>query len=229
MKIKDKYIAALKSLDDYATVSEWAEKFSIMFPDDFQRAEKQALNQAKPSTGLREIAARMSALLSDAKKPVEITIDHSERPRRVKYISTAEASENNERELSDDLEPLRRQDIINNAKQSLDVVDVYRMGELENIQRAFKQFFGLDFEIDHAEALLSQEKQGEHHPENLQLLLKFHNGKKNNNNWKRFSFEEQSEYIKKAIELQSSVAQNFGIEISNKIMSNLLKRLKEIY
>ena len=86
-------------------------------------------------------------------------------------------------------------DIINNATSKLEVYELYRITEFENIQKSFKQFFNLDFEIDHAEALLNNEKQGEHHPNNLQLLLKYHNGKKNKNSWNRFTFDEQHFYV----------------------------------
>jgi len=72
-------------------------------------------------------------------------------------------------------------------------------------------------------------KQGEHHPNNLQLLLKYHNGKKNKKSWKRFTFDEQVEYIKKTISLQSLVAEKFNVEIDNKILEALINRLKMIY
>ncbi|MFY9074107.1 hypothetical protein OZZ08_04020 [Malaciobacter mytili] len=116
-----------------------------------------------------------------------------------------------------------------NATSQLEIFELYKITEFESIQKAFKQFFGLDFEIDHAEALLNSEKQGKHHPTNLQLLLKYHNGKKNKNSWDRFTFEEQKDYIKKTIALHSLVADKFDVEIDNKILESLLNRLKEIY
>lgn len=76
---------------------------------------------------------------------------------------------------------------------------------------------------------MNSEKQGEHHPNNLQLLLKYHNGKKNKNSWNRFTFEEQEDYIKKSVSLHSLVADKFDVKIDNKILESLLNRLKEIY
>ncbi len=111
----------------------------------------------------------------------------------------------------------------------MQILDLYRISEFENIQKAFKQFFGVDFEIDHAEALLNGEKQGDHHPDNLQLLLKYHNGKKNKNSWKRFTLDEQIDYIKQTISLQSLVADKFDVEIDQKILESLINRLKEVY
>ncbi|WP_368030770.1 HNH endonuclease [Arcobacter sp. s6] len=229
MKITEKYLEALKTFTDYVTVSEWAQKFSEMFPDELQKANEQAANQKQDTTGLREIAARISSRLSTGGYSKEVLIDDSERPRKVKYITKDELIEQEQIEIDEDIEPLRRQDIINNATNQLEIFALYRITEFENIQKAFKQFFGLDFEIDHAEALLNSEKQGEHHPSNLQLLLKYHNGKKNKNSWSRFTFEEQEDYIKKSVALHSLVADKIDVEIDNMILESLLVRLEKIY
>ena len=229
MKITEKYLEALKTFTDYVTVSEWAQRFSEMFPDELQKANERAANQKHDTTGLREIAARISSRLSTGGYSKEVLIDDSERPRKVKYITKDELIEQEQIEIDEDIEPLRRQDIINNATNQLEIFALYRITEFENIQKAFKQFFGLDFEIDHAEALLNSEKQGEHHPSNLQLLLKYHNGKKNKNSWNRFTFEEQEDYIKKSVALHSLVADKFDVKIDNKILESLLNRLKEVY
>jgi len=229
MKIHEKYLEALKTFNDFVTVSEWAVKFAEMYPDELEKANEQAQNQKIDTTGLREIAARMSSRLSAGGFSKTVQIDDSERPKKVKYLTKDELEEHTQNEIDEDIEPLRRQDIINNAKEKMKVLELYRISELENIQRAFKLFFGVDFEIDHAQALLNRDTQGEHHPNNLQLLLKHHNGKKNKNSWKRFTFEEQVEYIEKAISLQTLVADKFNIEIDDKILNNLLDRLKAIY
>ena len=229
MKIVEKYLEAIKTFTDYVTISEWAIKFSEMYPDELQKANEQASNQKNDTTGLREIAARISSNISSGKWAKELSIDDSERPRKVKFISKEELEEQTDKEIEEDIEPLRRQDIINNATNQLEIFALYRITEFENIQKAFKQFFGLDFEIDHAEALLNSEKQGEHHPSNLQLLLKYHNGKKNKNSWDRFTFDEQEDYIKKTIALHSLVADKFDVEIDSKVLDSLLNRLKEVY
>ncbi len=67
--------------------------------------------------------------------------------------------------------------------------------------------------------MINNDKQGEHHPNNLQFLLKHHNGKKNKKSWNRFSFDEQVEYIRKTTSLQSLVADKFNIEIDTKILT----------
>ena len=229
MKIVEKYLEAIKTFTDYVTISEWAIKFSELYPDELEKANQQAANQKNDTTGLREIAARISSRLSTGGYSKEVLIDDSERPRKVKYITKDELIEQEQIEIDEDIEPLRRQDIINNATNQLEIFALYRITEFENIQKAFKQFFGLDFEVDHAEALLNSEKQGEHHPSNLQLLLKYHNGKKNKNSWNRFTFEEQEDYIKKSVALHSLVADKFDVEIDNKILESLLNRLKKIY
>lgn len=229
MKIHEKYLEALKTFTDFVTVSEWAVKFSEMYPDELEKANEQAKNQKIDTTGLKEIAARMSSRLSSGGFSKTVQIDDSERPKKVKYLTKDELEEHTQNEIDEDIEPLKRQDIINNAKDQMKVLELYRISELENIQRAFKLFFGVDFEIDHAQALLNDYKQGEHHPDNLQLLLKYHNGKKNKNSWRRFTFDEQAEYIKKTISLQSLVADKFDVEIDNKILESLINRLKKVY
>ena len=229
MKIHEKYLEALKTFSDYTTVSEWAIKFSEMYPDELEKANLQAQNHKRDTTGLREIAGRISSCITTGGFSQQILIDDSERPRKVKYVSAEEQIIYEQKEIEEDTEPLNRQDIINNATNQLEIYELYRITEFENIQKSFKQFFGLDFEIDHAEALLNSEKQGEHHPNNLQLLLKYHNGKKNKNSWNRFTFEEQEDYIKKSVSLHSLVADKFDVKIDNKILESLLNRLKEIY
>ncbi len=229
MRISEKYLETLETFTDYVTISEWAIKFSEMYPDELAKANEQASKQKNETTGLRELAARMSSNLSSGSFSKHIHVDDSERPKKVKYVTKDQAEENIQKDIEEDIEPLRRQDIINNAVDKMEIFDLYKISEFENIQKAFKQFFGLDFEIDHAEALLNIEKQGNHHPTNLQLLLKYHNGKKNKKSWQRFTFEEQTEYIKKSIALHDLVADKFNVEIDNKIIDSLIQRLKEIY
>ncbi|PHQ90551.1 MAG: HNH endonuclease [Sulfurimonas sp.] len=229
MKIHEKYLEVLKTFSDFVTVSEWAVKFSQMYPDELQRANRQAENQKVDTTGVREIAARMSSRLSSGRFYETVQIDDRERPKKVKFLTKDEREEHTQNEINEDIEPLKRQDIINNAKDKMKVLDLYRISEFDNIQRAFKQFFGVDFEQDHAKALRNGKEKGEHHPDNLQFILRYHNGKKNKNNWKRFTFDEQVEYIKRTISLQDLVADKFDIRIDNKILESLLNRLKEVY
>jgi hypothetical protein len=46
--------------------------------------------------------------------------------------------------------------------------------EFEAIAKQLRGYSGLDFEADHARALLNREKPGAHHPDNLQLIIKAH-------------------------------------------------------
>lgn len=229
MRIHEKYLETLKTFTDFVTISEWAVKFGEMYPDELEKANEQATKQKNDTTGIRELAARISSRLSSGGFSDNVQIDDSERPKKVRYITKDQLEENIQKEIDEDIEPLRRQDIINNAMDKMQILDLYRISEFESIQKAFKQFFGVDFEIDHAEALLNSDKQGDHHPNNLQLLLKYHNGKKNKNSWKRFTFDEQADYIKQTISLQSLVADKFDVEIDNKILESLINRLKEVF
>ena len=49
------------------------------------------------------------------------------------------------------------------------------------------------------------------------------------NSWKRFTLDEQIDYIKQTISLQSLVADKFDVEIDQKILESLINRLKEVY
>ena len=228
MKIHEKYTEALKTFSEFVTVIEWTQKVCELYPDLLEKAEKEAKAQKNDTTGLREIAARISSRLSSGNFK-NVLIDDSERPRKVKHLTSEEQKNNQEIELNYDIEPITRIEIINQAKENLKIFEIYRLDEFKNIQKAFKDFFSLDFELDHANALLDRENQGKHHPDNIQLLLKYHNGKKNNKSWERFDFEAQRNYIKDAIKLQSNVSESFDIELDNEVLSQLLNRLKAIY
>ncbi|WP_282134989.1 hypothetical protein [Seonamhaeicola maritimus] len=228
MRIHEKYTEALKSFTEFVTVHEWAQRVGELYPQLLEKAEKEAQAQKQDTTGLREIAARISSRLSSGKF-TNIEIDDSERPRKVKFLTSEERQSNQEKELNEDIEPITRAEIINQAKDKFKIYELYRLDEFKNIQKAFKDYFGLDFELDHAQALLDPKSGGIHHPDNIQLLMKYHNGKKSNKSWKRFNFNEQENYIKDAIKLQSNVADSFKIELNNEILSQLLNRLKVIY
>ncbi len=99
---------------------------------------------------------------------------------------------------------------------------------LHAISRQLKTYFGLVFEVDHATALLNPKTPGKHHPDNLQLLLKTHNGKKNSSNWQGFCFAEQKQYIEAAITLQSLVAVRMNVEVDGSVKDSLLQRLEVV-
>lgn len=64
MTISEKYLESLKTIGEWVIVSEWAKKFTELYPDEYAKAEAQARNQKNDTTGLREIAARISSRLS---------------------------------------------------------------------------------------------------------------------------------------------------------------------
>lgn len=226
---REKYLDALKTFDDWVIVSEWAQRFGELYPDLLAKAEVEAANQANDTTGLREIAARISSAINHGAYENTIETDTSERPRKVRYITEEQRAEHESHEIEEDVAPLRRNEIIRLANLSMSNHDQYRASEFEAIAKQLKTFFGLDFEVDHAKALLNKNEPGEHHPDNLQLLLKSHNGKKNNNNWNKFTLDEQIEYIETAIKLQQIVASRMNIEMENNVLIALIERLKGIY
>lgn len=224
-----KYLEALKSLGDWTIVSDWAQRFGEIYPDLLEKANREAEKQVNDTTGLREIAARISSAINHGAYENQIEIDTSERPRKVRFIPEEKRVEHDSKEVEDDVAPLRRDEIIKSANNSMSNIEKYRVEEFEAISKKIKQFFGLEFEVDHAKALLNQSEPGMHHPNNFQLILKAHNAKKNNENWERFSLEEQIEYIDTAIKLQSIVASRFNIEMEREVLGSLIDRLKKVY
>jgi len=209
MTKSQKYLEALKSFHDWVVVSEWATKVGEIYPDLLDAANVQAANQANETTGLRELAARISSNLSSGGFP-DVEVDDSERPRKVRYISEADKQTRIDDELEADIEPLTRAERIRSDFENLTEIERYRIEEIETISRQLNKFFSIDFEVDHATALLNPTESGKHHPDNLQLLIKAHNGKKNKKNWKRFTIDEQIEYIKNVLALQTLIASRFG-------------------
>jgi ribonuclease BN (tRNA processing enzyme) len=223
-----KYLESLKTFDDWVIVSEWATKVGEVYPDLLVEANAQAEKQANPTTGLRELAARISSRLSSGGFP-EVEIDERERPRKVRYISEEDKKVRIEDELEADIEPLTRLERIRKDTEALGEYERYRIEELETISKQLNKFFSLDFEVDHALALLNPSQAGKHHPDNLQLLIKAHNGKKNKKNWERFSIDEQIEYIRHVIALQTLIASRLEIELIDDVLDSLLERLEKVY
>lgn len=228
MTKSQKYLEALKSFDDWVVVSEWATKVGEIYPDLLEAANVQAANQANETTGLRELAARISSNLSSGGFP-DVEVDDSERPRKVRYISDTDKQTKIDDELEADIEPLTRAERIRSDFDHLTEIERYRIEEIETISRQLNKFFSVDFEVDHATALLNPTESGHHHPDNLQLLIKAHNGKKNKKNWKRFTIDEQIEYIKHVLALQTLIASRLGVSLVNDVLESLLERLGKVY
>ena len=229
MSKHQKYLEALKATEGWVKVSEWAIRVGELFPAVLEEAEIQAANQAHDTTGLREIAARISSRISRGEYAKKIEIDNSERPRLVRYLEPTEQASHEEEEIEEDIAPLKRGEIIKKAADDFNTEERYRVSEFEAISAQLKHCFALSFEVDHAKALLNQGSPGSHHPDNLQLLLKAHNGMKNNQNWERFSVEEQIEYIEAAIKMQSLIATRLKIDMVDLVLASLKSRIKGIY
>lgn len=54
----------LRAINGWTTISEWAVRVGELYPDVLEKTEQQAKAYDPPSTGLREIAARISSLIS---------------------------------------------------------------------------------------------------------------------------------------------------------------------
>ena len=229
MTKKEKYLVALEHCHEWVNVAEWAVKVGELYPDLLEQANAQAQGQTRDTTGERELAARISSHIAEGSYNGKLEIDASERPRKVRLIKVEEQKEHQQKELEEDVAPLKRNDIIKFAEVKFSSEESYRVEEFTAISSQLKKFFTLNFEVDHAGALLNPETPGDHHPDNMQLLLKEHNRSKSNKNWTRFSYEEQVSYIETAVQLQSLISSRLGVEMHDGILASLMKRLKEVY
>jgi hypothetical protein len=227
--ISEKYLDALKQINDWTTVSEWAIKVGEIYPDLLEKADKEAKAHKRPSTGLREIAARISSWVSTDGFAGKIEVDQSERPKRVRILSEDAASHYKQNSLEADLEPLTRAQAIKTQEALLGTKDKYRLAEFEAIIEQLKSFFNLDFEFEHAKAILNPKDPGKHHPDNIQILLKSHNRLKGNSNWKRFTLKEQIEYIEAVVKVQKLVSKKMEIDLQDEVIGSIIERLKLVY
>ena len=229
MTLREKYLKVLSDQNDWLTVSEWAVQVAEAYPEILSKADEQAAKQKQETTGLREIAARISSNIAGGVYADSIDVDTSERPRRIKAVSAEEIAQYKQDELEEDVAPLKRGEIIKLAEAEFTPQELYRVAEFESISGQLKKFFALSFEVDHAQALLNTDDKGSHHPDNLQLLLKEHNRSKSNSNWKRFSYDEQVAYIKSAVQLQSLISSRLCVDLVEEILDSLMERLKGVY
>lgn len=228
-KISEKYLETLRSINEWTTVSDWAIKFGDQYPDLLEKANLEAKSHKKSTTGIRELAARISSWVSSDGFAGKIEVDESERPKRVRILSEENVSRYLEKELEADLEPLTRAQKIKTDEESLGTKEKYRLVEFETIINQLKNFFNLDFEFEHAKAILNPKDPGKHHPENIQILLKVHNRLKSNSNWERFTLKEQIEYIEVVVHVQKLVSAKMKIDLQEEVVGSIIERLKLVY
>ena len=171
------------------------------------------------------MAARMSSMIASGRFDDCVSVNRSERRMKIKYISV---SDREEIQTEED-EEITREEKIQSDIENLTVQELYRIEEVESINKQLKHDFCLDFELDHAKAIRNKEDPGTHHPNNLQLLLKIHNNRKSHKNWQRFTFDEQVEYLKAVINVQLLVSKKMCIEIHDDVIQKIIDRLKLIY
>jgi hypothetical protein len=221
--ISEKYLEALVNLDDWVTVSEWASQVEIMFPDLLQKANEEAKNQKRKTSGHKELTARIHSNMVRKAYEGKIEVDESERPKKVKFLAHPELIEEEENKS------ISRDEIKFRDKEEWTENDRYRFDELEKIKKQLSTYLGVSFELDHAEALLNKSKPGKHHPDNLQILIKGHNGKKSDSSWGRFNLNEQIDYLNTMITAYNIIASKNDLDVEQGIISSLIERLKIVY
>ncbi|RDU68624.1 HNH endonuclease [Helicobacter brantae] len=221
---KDLYLEALKQCDDWVSISEWANKIAELYPEEIERIDEKSQKQQKPTEGITQLIRNLSAKTGRGDFSKNIKIDDEGNVRKVKYITEEEKALIEQ----EDIEEEDRRQIIKQAESKMSQKELYRIKEFSDICSILKNKWGIIFEVDHAYALKG-EKQGKHHPDNLQLLLKMHNGAKNNKDWTRFTFEEQEKYIRNIVETQKIICERMGSKIDDEVVDLLMMRLKAIF
>ncbi len=109
--------------------------------------------------------------------------------------------------------------------------DTYRYGEFKDIASSLNKHFNLDLEVDHAWAIMCDDKPGQHHPDNLHLLSKRHNVIKNNFSSNRFTIEEQEDYITDLVTFNKKHSDRLNLRAhgTEKVLEKLFIRLEAIY
>lgn len=222
--ISEQYLEALKDINGWATVSEWAQHVGKMFPDLLAKANAEAKEHKSKTTGLREIAARISSNISRGAYVGKISIDESESPRKVKFLT-----ESVEAEIEDDIKEFDRDEIKEQDSSEWTEKDRYRFDELDRIKKQLSNYVGVSFELDHAKALANKDDPGKHHPDNLQIIIKGHNGKKSDSNWARFTIDEQIEYLQTMVKSYEIIAKKNKMEVEGSIIQSLIERLRIVY
>jgi len=229
LTINEMYLEALQSIGDWTTVSDWALKFAEIYPDQLEKAEKQAAAQKSDTNGLREIAARISSQTSRNEFGGRVEVDTSERPRKVIWLDDVNIKLHEQREQEEDIEPITRRQREKQQYDELSTKDKFRMTEFVDVISQLNKFFGTFFELEHAKSLMNKEDAGDHHPDNIQILLKTHNRSKSGKNWNRFSVEEQLDYISKVINVQKIISTKMGIEIDEEVLDMIFDKIKKIF
>ena len=182
MTITDQYLEALKQTEGWVTGGEWALKVTEVYPDLLEKANEQAQGQATPTTGMRELTARIHSAIGRGAYEGKIELDTTERPRKIRYATKEEIQKHVDEEIDEEMESLTRVQKIRKEYDELSDFNRYRIQELESIAKAFNCYFKTALEVDHAQALMG-DTPGRHHPDNLQLLSKTHNRIKSKASW----------------------------------------------
>lgn len=219
----EKYLEALKQIKDWTTVSDWAKKVAELYPEILKEANKQSKSYKRPSTGVREIAARIGAKFSTTTYDGLVEIDDSQRPRRVRFIKS-QISQHNQK-LSEK-EEYNRSKKIRYDNKNLSSHENYRKKEFEKITKTLSKELHINFELEHAAPLKGG---GKDNPNNMQILIKAHNGKKSTSKWTRFTLEEQIDYIRALIDIQKNLEKKMGVKLNDKIIEMVIANLRNIF
>jgi len=150
----------------------------------------------------------------------------------IKINGTLSAARTKKRHKCNDKKKVsRRYSVLKKSKVSHSLFDKYRTEEFYEIAKQLTKILNINIEVDHANAICGSQN-GSHEVSNLQLLSREHNRKKHNKDWKRFSTEEQMEYLLALFEIQTLVdpaVKSQNLKEVYKIVKGLINRLELVF
>ncbi len=216
-------------MPELVTRPEWAELVGKKYPELLKKATLQGSSRSPSRSGVSILSTSMSASLRGSKESVFIETVVVDNLTKFRYITEEKSLENIEKALDEEELYSTRAEIIKAGNSVMTKFDSFRYKEFQEIQKNFKTLLKLDFEIDHANALMNPTEPGDHHPDNLQLLNSRFNSIKGKYNWKRFTIEEQVKHIRDYAAPYLEHKINLNIEYGEDCLEILIKRLEAIY
>ena len=219
---KAKMIEVLKEADEWLTSSEWASKLIDAYPEVGAAADEKASKWANPKSGLRSLAGEINSCLVNRRGPFAHTeVDKKSSPQKTRYVEEIEKLD--EKEKLSEVEDLTRTERIRQDSQLLTENEKRLIEGINEISKQFKKSFHIRLEVDHAQAIMNEDG-GKHHPGNLQLLTEEDNRCKSSDNWERFTFEEQYDYLERLFENKQ-----MRFDVNHDLFEILLKQLGIVY
>ncbi len=225
----EKSMETLEKTTGWLELWDWADLVYAEHSDIAAVMDSRGAGWAIPKPGRRVIWGELQGITrGNQRQPKNLIVDTSG-IKKVTYASDEEIEEYESNAEAKEEEYLSRKDIIKRDEESLTQIEKWNIDDFYVIAKMLNDSFNLDFEVDHAKALMNPIDPGNHHPDNLQILSKRFNGIKNSKNWDRYSWEEQEEHIRDCVDPYLKNRERLDIDGTKEDLDYIIDRLKKIY